>query len=327
MKFLKILLVCSAFVTFSLADETKSEENTNENVNFKEEAEKAFKEPKIDTGNRTKEQCEQGYQLLQSVYSDIEKDPKCTYSKEYADENGYKGDYTMDLKNRDYFCSSCLTKYLRLGSPMVKACGSNAPKEMIYDMYFLSSVNSILCAKDKLHDKYCEVVMDELFEKEERKPVVNWTEDSLCGECPYYYHDIFKEREEFYKSLRKDSAETSFLGRILPLRDIDIDCYKEFDARKQEAMKESNKNANASAENSKNINYNEILKEVQKEENEKREQEAQENKEKKEKVEEVDDTKEDNAEKEKEEKVEEKTEEKAEEKTEKPKKASEAGEL
>ncbi|OUM61167.1 hypothetical protein PIROE2DRAFT_20980 [Piromyces sp. E2] len=265
MKFSKVLLVFSAFVALSFAEETKPEEKEE---TVKEKIEKEFPRPRFNSV-KSKEQCEQGFELLKNVYADIEKDPKCTYNEEYAKEHNYEGDYTMDISNRDYFCSQCLTKYLKLGNPMAAACGENSPKEMIFDLYFLSSVNAIVCAKDKLHDKYCEVVMDELFEKEKNKSVINWTEDTLCSECPYYYHDIFKERPDFYKSVAKDSTEESFIGKILPLRDIDIDCYKEFDAKKAEALKEAKEKAKAK-KNVKNIKVDEnseVKDEEKKEEN------------------------------------------------------------
>jgi len=257
MRFSKVLLVLTAFATLSFAEETKKEENTSTKENLKEKIAKEFPKPRFNSV-KTKEQCEQGFELLKNVYADIEKDPKCTFNQEYADEHNYKTDYTMDIANRDYFCSKCLAKYLKLGNPMAAACGENSPREMIFDLYFLSSVNAIVCAKDKLHDKYCEVVIDELFEKEKNKPVKSWSEDSLCGECPYYYHDIFKERPDFYKSVSKDSSEQSFIGRILPLRDIDIDCYKEFDEKKAEALKEARENAKAK-KNIKNVKVDENL--------------------------------------------------------------------
>jgi hypothetical protein len=300
MRFSKVLLVLAAFAALSFAEEAKSEETKPEetkseenNKNFDENFTKEFPKPRFNSV-RSKEQCEQGFELLKNVYADIEKDPKCTFNEEYAKEHNYKNDYTMDISNRDYFCNNCLTKYLKLGNPMAAACGENSPREMIFDLYFLSSVNAIVCAKDKLHDRYCEVVMDELFEKEKNKSVINWSEDTLCNECPYYYHDIFKERPDFYKSVSKDSTEDSFIGRILPLRDIDIDCYKEFDKKKAEALKEAKKNAKTK-KNVKNVKVDENIEEVEEEKK-----------------------KEDNTEK---------KEENTEKTEDKPKKASEAGEL
>ncbi|ORX58428.1 hypothetical protein BCR36DRAFT_580046 [Piromyces finnis] len=258
MKFSKVLLTLATIATLSFAEEVESEKKAPTEETTEEKIMKEFPKPKFNTV-RTKEQCEQGFELLKSVYADIEKDPKCTFNEKYAEEHNYNHDYTMDISNRDYFCNQCLTKYLKLGNPMAAACGENSPREMIFDLYFLSSVNAIVCAKDKLHDRYCEVVMDELFEKEKDKSVLNWSEDSLCGECPYYYHDIFKERPDFYKSVSKDSTEDSFIGRILPLRDINIDCYKEFDEKKAEALKEAKKNKKA--KNVKNVKVSEELEE------------------------------------------------------------------
>jgi len=283
MKFSKILLVLAAFATLAFAEEAKTEEDKpeevksekaqQENISEAEKIRNSFPEPEIKTGIRSKEQCEQGYQLLQGLYAEIEKNPKCTYNQEYADEHNYVGDYTMTLDNRDYFCNNCLSRYLKLGNPMVNSCGENAPNEMVYDLYFLSAVNSIICAKDQLKDKYCEVVIDELFNKE-KKPIISWKEDSLCGECPYYYHNLFKEREEFYKSVSRDSADNSFIGRLLPLRDIELDCFKEFDVHRNKVLKEAKDKAEEQA--TKNIDYNDLLKEAAKEEHDKNEKEAEE---------------------------------------------------
>jgi len=279
MKFSKVLLLLAAFATFTFAEEAEQEKSGSDNV--KENIAKEFKEPRLKKGKRTKEECEQGFKLLQELYADIEKDPKCTYSQEYADEHKLTGDYTMDINNRDYFCTSCMNKYLKFGNSMARACDDNSPREMILDLYFLSSVHDIICAKDKLNVRYCEVVMDELFKKEGGKPIISWSEDNICGECPYYYHDIFKTRPDFYNSIKKDSQENSFVGRLLPLRDIEIDCFKLFDEAREKAKNQAKEDSKNKKEK-KIVNLNDILKEEQKEkvEEEKKEEPTAEEKEK-----------------------------------------------
>jgi len=323
MKFSKVLLLLAAFAAFSFAEEAKPEEAKPEETKpeetdsdgVKENIAKQFKEPKIKGGKRSKEECEQGFKLLQELYADIEKDPKCTYSQEYADEHKLTvGDYTMDINNRDYFCTQCMNKYLKFGNSMALACDDNSPREMILDLYFLSSVHDIICAKDKLHVKWCEVVMDELFQKENGKSIINWSEDSICGECPYYYHDIFKTRPDFYNSIKKDSQENSFVGRLLPLRDIDIDCFKKFDEAREKAKKEA-KEAKKNKKEKKVVNLNDVLKEEQKKEDEEEKEEPKVKEEEEPKIEEKEEPK---VEEEEEPKVEEKEESKAEEKPKKP---------
>jgi len=316
MKFSKVLLLLAAFTAFSFAEEAKTEETKSEETNsegIKENIAKQFKEPKIKGGKRSKEECEQGFKLLQELYADIEKDPKCTYSQEYADEHKLTGDYTMDINNRDYFCTQCMNKYLKFGNSMALACDDNSPREMILDLYFLSSVHDIICARDKLHSEYCEVVIDELFKKENGKPIINWSEDSICGECPYYYHDIFKTRPDFYNSVKKDSKENSFVGRLLPLRNIEIDCFKKFDEAREKARKEA-KEAKEGKKDKKVVNLNDILKEEQKKKDEEEKEEPKVEKEEEPKAEEKEEPKVE----EEEPKAEEKEEPKVEEKPKKP---------
>lgn len=261
MKFSKVLLLLPALASFVLAAEGE------EKPDFEPK-------PKV-KGIRTKEDCERGFNLLKNYYSEeIEKDPKCTYSEEYAKEHEFTGDYTMAKENRDYFCENCLTKYLKLGNPMANDCGENSPREMIFDLYFLSSVNAVVCSKDQLHNKYCEEVMDELFESESQKPIINWSENTLCNECPFIYHQLFKEREDFYNSVKKDSKEESFIGKLLPLRDIEPDCFKEFEHLKKQAKAEEMEKRKKEAKEKKNIkNMNDIMDDLHKEEEKKEKKE------------------------------------------------------
>lgn len=245
MKFSKVLLCLAGLTSFAFAE---------------------IKEKYDESGKvHSKEECEKGFGILQAYYTEeVEKNPLCTYDPEYAKENELEGDYTMDIGNRDYFCRECLVKYLKIGNPMVQQCGENAPEQMLYDLYFLSTVNSIVCAKDQLQDLYCEVVMDRLFKAEKNKPIIQWNESSLCSECPYYYHNIFKEREQFYTTVQKDSSENSFIGRMLPLHDIEIDCFKEFDFHKKQAMEDRKKEEEAKSNKPithKKLDINEILNE------------------------------------------------------------------